>query len=444
MVLWGGLRQWKWTQTARRGISSMIQRRTIDYALDDYMDVCKKIRKAEKFRKLITDEPTQCISFDRLESLAKRHGMKRLEAAEFILRYRHVFEVFEHPIYRTFWCRLTKPALFQMQEESEAFAAEEDEAVIRLQKLLMMAAGGRLKLEHVYHCRQELALPEDLESFIISKYPHQFRIVRSDDPYDTAKYIEIVNRNPKLAVCAVEKFRLRAYRQQGKSEDNIRFSFPVNFPPGFKILLPYRLALFKWQKLPYSSPYEDVRHLNLRAFEAKKRLEKRAVAAIHELLSVTVEKKITLEKIANFRDPFNLPHKLKSFLLDYQGIFYLSTRGNYGQLHTVFLREAYRKGELIEPNRLYLARRELMRLILLSPRKVYPEDALEDGCQKHFDDNGKDQQYMPNSYGANTRSPSRAEADSDQNVVNELKLLDDNLLDRHDDAYRNARQSRTN
>ena len=66
--------------------------------------------------------------------------------------------------------------------------------------------------------------------------------------------------------------------------------------------------------------------------------------------------KITLERIAHFRMAKNLPKKLKDFLQQHQGIFYVSTRGNQGKLYTVFLREAYRKGELIELNELYLAR----------------------------------------------------------------------------------------
>ncbi|KAL0317759.1 UNVERIFIED_CONTAM: protein ROOT PRIMORDIUM defective [Sesamum angustifolium] len=77
--------------------------------------------------------------------------------------------------------------------------------------------------------------------------------------------------------------------------------------------------------------------------------------------------------------------KLKEFLLQHQGIFYISTRGNYGKLHTVFLREAYKKGELLVPNELYLARRKLAELVLVSPRKArldkelanYRRDGLE-------------------------------------------------------------------
>ncbi|GAB4858257.1 Protein ROOT PRIMORDIUM DEFTIVE 1 [Ancistrocladus abbreviatus] len=74
--------------------------------------------------------------------------------------------------------------------------------------------------------------------------------------------------------------------------------------------------------------------------------------------------------MAHFRMAMNLPGKLKDFLLHHQGIFYISRRGNHGLLHTVFLREAYRKGDLIEPNELYSVRRNLAELILLSPRKA--------------------------------------------------------------------------
>ncbi|ONK59197.1 uncharacterized protein A4U43_C08F3980 [Asparagus officinalis] len=89
-----------------------------------------------------------------------------------------------------------------------------------------------------------------------------------------------------------------------------------------------------------------------------------------EILSLMVEKRTTLERIAHFRQAMGLPNKLKEFLLQHQGIFYVSTRGNQGKLHTVFLREAYRKGEMVEPNEIYLARRKLGELLLMSPKKA--------------------------------------------------------------------------
>ncbi|KAA8533754.1 hypothetical protein F0562_031271 [Nyssa sinensis] len=215
---------------------------------------------------------------------------------------------------------------------------------------------------------RSLGFQDDFEFSIILKYPQFFRLFDAKETRN--KYIEIVERDPNLTVCSIERLREKEYREKGIDAENIRFSFIVNFPPGFKIGKYYKIAVWKWQRLPYWSPYEDVLGYDLRSLEAQKRMEKRAVATIHELLSLTVEKKITLERIAHFRLAMNLPKKLKEFLLQHQGIFYISTRGNHGKLHTVFLREAYKRGELIEPNDLYLARRKLAELILLSPRKA--------------------------------------------------------------------------
>ncbi|XWS50568.1 hypothetical protein CRYUN_Cryun12cG0098100 [Craigia yunnanensis] len=242
------------------------------------------------------------------------------------------------------------------------------DAVNRLRKLLMMSNTGRLRLEHVRIARKEFGLPDDFEYSVILKYPQFFRLFDAQETRN--KYIEIVERDPSLAVCAIEKVREREYREKGFDAEDVRFSFIVNFPPGFKIGKYYRIAVWKWQRVPYWSTYEDVSGYDLRSLEAQKMMEKRAVATIYELLSLTVEKKITLERIAHFRMAMNLPRKLKDFLLQHQGIFYVSTRGNYGKLHTVFLREAYRKEELIEPNDLYLVRRKLGELVLLSSRKA--------------------------------------------------------------------------
>ncbi|KAK8470355.1 hypothetical protein PHAVU_004G119900 [Phaseolus vulgaris] len=232
----------------------------------------------------------------------------------------------------------------------------------------MMSNEGRLRLEHVRIARSALGLPDDFENSVVLRYPEFFRLIDANET--RMKYIEVVERDPRLGTCAIEEAREREYRERGGDAEDIRFSFVIDFPPGFKIGKYFRIAMWKWQRVPYWSPYENVSGYDLRSIEAQKRMEKRAVATIHELLSLTVEKKITLERIAHFRMAMNLPKRLKDFLLQHQGIFYVSTRGNQGKLHTVFLREAYRKGELIEPNELYLARRKLAELVLLSPRKA--------------------------------------------------------------------------
>ncbi|OIV98915.1 hypothetical protein TanjilG_07350 [Lupinus angustifolius] len=361
------------------------QQRVRDHGYDNYMEIEKKTRKVLKLQNLILTEPSQSLPVARLETLAKRVGFtRRHETGAFILKFPHVFEIFEHPVQRVLFCRLTRQAIHQIEQERHALAAQVPLAVTRLRKLLMMSSTQRLRLEHVRIARAALGLPDDFEFSVVLRYPQFFRLVDANETRN--KYIELVERDPSLAICAIEKTRERVYREKGVDAEDVRFSFVINFPPGFKIGKYLKIAVWKWQRVPYWSPYDDVSGYDLRSIEAQKRMEKRAVATIHELLSMTVEKKITLERIAHFRMAMHLPKKLKEFLLQHQGIFYISTRGNQGKLHTVFLREAYRKGELVEPNDLYLARRRLAELVLISPRKAKVDRELVGYKRSRLDD----------------------------------------------------------
>ncbi|KAD4585012.1 hypothetical protein R6Q59_036343 [Mikania micrantha] len=347
------------------------QQRVRDHGYDNYMEIEKKIRKVVKIQELILSQPNTMVSSARLDNLSRRLGFKQFEAGRFVLKHPHIFDVFEHPVQRILYCRLTRKAHIQIQEENEAVIAQINDSVTRLRKLLMLSNTRRLGLEHVRIARREFGFPEDFEYSVILKHPHLFRLF--EDKESKSKYIELLAQkvDPELGVCAIEKIREKEYREKGGDAENIRFSFIINFPPGFKTGKYYKIAIWKWQRLPYWSPYEDVSGYDMRSLEAQKRMEKRAIAMIHEILCLTVEKKISLERIAHFRITMNLPKKLKDFLLQHQGIFYISTRGNYGKLHTIFLREAYNKGELIEPNEVYLARRKLAKLITLRrPNKV--------------------------------------------------------------------------
>ncbi|KAJ9679287.1 hypothetical protein PVL29_021258 [Vitis rotundifolia] len=394
--------------------------RVRDHGYDNYMEVEKKLRKILKFQDLFLCQPHQTIPVSRLDTLARRLDFKQHEAGAFILKFPHVFEIYEHPVRRILYCRLTRKAHLQIEQENRALNDQIPDAVTRLRKLLMMSNTGRLRLEHIRIARRELGFPDDFEYSVILKNPQFFRLFDAKETRN--KYIEIVERDPTLAVCAIEKLREKEYREKGIDAEDIRFSFIVNFPPGFKIGKYYRIAVWKWQRIPYWSPYEDVSGYDLRSLEAQKRMEKRAIATIHELLSLTVEKKISLERIAHFRQAMNLPKKLKEFLLQHQGIFYISTRGNFGKLHTVFLREAYKKGELIEPNDLYLARRKLAELVLLSPRKANVDRELVNYRRDREDDEmvGIQSDYVENRFEGfvdeyNVRQDGERGRDSDLN-----------------------------
>ncbi|KAI3967499.1 hypothetical protein MKW92_033977 [Papaver armeniacum] len=286
------------------------QERVRDHGFDDYMETHKKIIKILKFQTIILSQPNQTINIAHLDALSRRIGFKQFEAGTFVLKFPHIFQVYEHPVQRILYCRLTRKAFLQIEQEKQAVNEQIDDAVTRLRKILMLSNTGRIRLEHIRIARLDLGLPEDFEISIVLKYPQYFRLFDAEDTRH--KYIEIVKKEPYLGISAIERLREREYRERGIDAENIRFSFIVNFPP----------------------------------------------------------EKLSLERIAHFRTPMDLPNKLKEFLLQHQGIFYISTRGNQGKLHTIFLREAYRKGELVEPNDLYLARRKLAELIMLGARKA--------------------------------------------------------------------------
>lgn len=179
---------------------------------------------------------------------------------------------------------------------------------------------------------------------------------------------------------AVENWRVMECCKEDSKLDKtgIRYSFKQGFPPGMKLKKTFKANVKEWQKLPYVGPYEEMGEKK-KSKSGIKRLEKRAVGIVHEFMSLTVEKMVEVEKISHFRKWFGIDFNIRDLFLDHPGIFYLSTKG---KRHTVFLREAYERGQLIDPNPVYESRMKLLDLVKLgrhglltkTPRSV-SEDA---------------------------------------------------------------------
>ena len=151
----------------------------------------------------------------------------------------------------------------------------------------------------------------------------------------------------------------------------------------------YKAKVREWQRLPYLGPYDAVATAAewKRSKAGAKALEKRAIGIVHEFLSLTVEKMVEVEKISHFRKWFGIELNIRDLFLDHPGIFYLSTKG---KRHTVFLREAYERGCLIQPNPVYDARRKLLDLVILGRRGLGANGAKPtemDGANKFIGEN---------------------------------------------------------
>ncbi|CAN1818043.1 Protein WHAT'S THIS FACTOR 1 homolog, chloroplastic [Linum perenne] len=159
---------------------------------------------------------------------------------------------------------LTERAAKIAREESEARALMEPTLVRNLRKLLMMSVDCRLPLEKVELIGNELGLPQDFSESLIPKLELQG--------------VPVLNPSRKL----------------------VRISKDGNY------LGP---ELERWQRLDFPSPY-----LNPRTFEAADpKARKRVVSVLHELLSLTMAKRMTSSQLDAFHSEYLFPSRKEAY-----------------------------------------------------------------------------------------------------------------------------------
>ncbi|KAL9265712.1 WHAT'S THIS FACTOR 1 homolog, chloroplastic-like protein [Drosera capensis] len=230
-----------------------------------------------------------------------------------------------------------------VEEEEEVRVSGETAMVRRLAKVLMMSVNRRLNVAKISELKRNLGLPDDYLISVVPKYPDFFRVVNYSGRRHTME-IELSNWHDQLAVSVIE-----SKAREGKRE------------PCFSCLLPEtwvksRERSDEFNSTPYISPYHDVSGL----VEGSRDMEKRVVGLIHELLSLTLWRKMSIIKLGHFKREFGLPEKLNVFLLKHPGIFYVSNRY---QIYTVVLREGYNGSELVHKDPLIVVKDKFGELI---------------------------------------------------------------------------------
>lgn len=200
----------------------------------------------------------------------------------------------------------------------------------RLLKLLMLCRVYKLPISLLERLKWELGLPGDYEKIVIPEFPDYFRVI-SGNSFENGKMLELVCWNDDLAVSEMERKAVK----NGKNE------FCLKYSNGFEMDKKYKKWVDEWQKLPYVSPYQSAMHLVAKSDEA----DKWAVAVLHEVLSLFVGKKAEKENLLYLGECLGLRSRFKSSLLHHPGIFYVSSKI---RTHTVVLKEAYKRGMLIE------------------------------------------------------------------------------------------------
>ncbi|CAK7346792.1 unnamed protein product [Dovyalis caffra] len=219
--------------------------------------------------------------------------------------------------------------MFLVEEEESVKEMQEPVFVERLSKLLMMSVNHRLNVVKLNELKRNLGFPDDYLIRILPKYPDMFRLVNHSGRRSSME-IELLSWNPDLAISAVEV----SARKQGSSTPSFSCSLPSTWVKSWE-------RFHEFNATPYISPYVDSRGL----LEDSKEMEKRIVGLVHELLSLTLWKKMSIVKLGHFQREFNLSENLNILLLKHPGIFYVS---NKYQIYTVLLREGYNGSELID------------------------------------------------------------------------------------------------
>ncbi|KAM7524472.1 hypothetical protein LguiA_014374 [Lonicera macranthoides] len=352
--------------------SQYVSSRVRDPTFEKFMDNYKNLLKVVAIEDLILANPKNpSISIDFLNRLAQKLHLNR-GAAAFLRRYPHIFDVFYDHSNSQPSCNLTPAAIQITRLESAVIDASLPLVVDRLVRILSMSVSKSVPLRAIFKIWRELGLPDNFEDTVILKNPNYFQLLDGNEPNTHVLKLVGSDLSSNLTAC-VENWRVLECCREDCSVDRteIQYSFKHGYPPGMKLKKNFRAKVKEWQSLAYIGPYEEMREKK-RSKSGIMGLEKRAVGIVHEFLSLTVEKMVEVEKISHFRNCFGIDLNIRDLFLDHPGMFYLSTKG---KRHTVFLREAYERGCLIDSNPVYDARRKLLDLVLMGRRGLLAVDS---------------------------------------------------------------------
>ncbi|VVB15452.1 unnamed protein product [Arabis nemorensis] len=235
---------------------------------------------------------------------------------------------------------LTPEAIDLHRKEAQL---DKGDGLARLCKLLMLTRQRALPLHSIDHLRWDMGLPYDYQRSLVPTHPELFSLVKLSSDLVGLK---LMHWDEGLAVSRLQLF----------INNNNPMAFPVKFTRGFGLKRKSMEWLQEWQSLPYTSPYVDASHLDPRTDLS----EKRNVGVFHELLHLTVGKKMERKNVSNLRKPFALPQKFTKVFERHPGIFYISMKCD---TQTVILREAYDRRHLLEKHPLVEIREKLANMM---------------------------------------------------------------------------------
>ncbi|AES82782.1 putative plant organelle RNA recognition domain-containing protein [Medicago truncatula] len=336
-------------------ISAAVKRRK-ELPFDNVIQKDKKLKFVLKVRKILVSKPTRVMSLQELGKYRRELGLdKKRKLIVILRRFPGVFEIVEDGCYSLKF-KMTSEAEKLYLEELRVRNEMEDVVVTKLRKLLMMPLEKRILLEKIGHLANDLGLPREFRDTICHRYPEFFKVVQTE----RGPALELTHWDPHLAVSAAElsaeENRIREVEEQNLIIDRAPKFNRVKLPKGLSLSKGEMRKIMQFRDIPYISPYSDFSMIGLNTPEK----EKHACGVIHEILSLTLEKRTLVDNFTHFREEFRFSQQLRGMLIRHPDMFYISLKGDRD---SVFLREAYRDSQLVDKDRLLLVKEKLRSLV---------------------------------------------------------------------------------
>lgn len=310
-----------------------------DPKLDQAIENDKRHKLCARVVKEVLNEPRQVIPLGYLEKRRERLRLN-VKIKTFLTQNPGLFD--------TYYDRIkpkTEPVQFLrvsnrlegfLKEEKRIYCEHEPLILSKLCKLLMMSKDKVVSVDKLVHVKRVFGFPNDFLVNLVPKYPNYFRLVGC--PGEGKSFLELVSWNPEFAKSVIET---RAEEESRLTGIRVRPNFDVKLPHGFFLKKEMREWVRDWTELDYVSPFEDVSSLD----QASREMEKRTVGVFHELLSLSLYKRVPVPILGKFSDEYRFSNAFSSVFTRHSGIFYMSLKGG---IKTAMLREAYRDDKLID------------------------------------------------------------------------------------------------
>lgn len=310
-----------------------------DPKLDQSIENDKKWRLCARVVREVSNEPGQIIALRYLEKRRKRLRL-HIRIQTFLAQNPGLFDTYMDRVKpKTDLVTFLRPSdrlKRFLEEEKMIYGKNEPLIVAKLCKLLMMAKDRVVSADKLVEVKREFGFPNDFLVTLVSKYPEYFKLHGA--PGEGRSFLELVTWNEEFAKSVIEK---RAEEESRLMGVKVRPGFNWKLPPGFFIRKEMREWIRDWMELPYISPYEDVSHLD----QASAEMEKRMVGVFHELLSLSIYKRVPVPILGKFCEEYRFSNAFTSVFTRHSGIFYMSLKGG---IRTAILREAYKGEELVD------------------------------------------------------------------------------------------------